>query len=60
MFGRLNWNLAGFSCVNHASRALWLSGVPTLPINFHPLVLNTQLFIRQNGIASNPYAVNQE
>jgi RHS repeat-associated protein len=53
----LKWNLLGYSCVNHASRALWSAGVPTLPINFHPLVLNSQLAIRQVGIQSNPYLI---
>ena len=57
MFGGLNWNLAGFSCVNHTSRALWLSGVPTLPINFHPLMLNTQLAIRQVSVYGYPYVL---
>ncbi len=56
--GQLKWNIAGFSCVNHVSRALWAVGVPTLPINLHPLMLNAQLFIRQMGIYSSPYLYN--
>lgn len=56
IFGNLNWNVAGFSCVNHTSRALLLSGIPTLPINFHPIILNAQLMIRQIGIFGAPYA----
>jgi len=50
--GTLRWNILGFSCVSHVSRSLWAVGVPTLPINFHPLILNTQLFIRQIGVFS--------
>lgn len=53
--GQLKWNLAGFSCVNHASRSLWAVGVPTLPINFHPILLNLQLSVRQAGIYASPY-----
>lgn len=56
--GQLKWNIAGFSCVNHVSRALWAVGIPTLPVNLHPLILNTQLFIRQIGIYSSPYLYN--
>ena len=56
--GQLKWNIAGFSCVNYVSRALWAVGVPTLPINIHPLMLNAQLFIRQMGIYSSPYLYN--
>jgi len=53
--GQLRWNLYGFACENHVSRALWAVGVPTLPINIHPIILNTQLFIRNMGIYSSPY-----
>ena len=57
--GKLKFNILGFSCVNHASRALWAVGIPTIPINFHPIILNSQLAIRQFGIYSNPYLINQ-
>jgi hypothetical protein len=54
-WGKLNWNILGFSCVNHAARALWAVGIPTLPINLHPLILNFQLVVRQAGIYASPY-----
>jgi hypothetical protein len=46
-----------YGCVSHSARALWYSGVPTIPIiNFlGPSVLYGQLFIRQMGIYSSPY-----
>jgi len=50
-----SWNLYPNSCTNHAAKALWTAGVPTLPINFHPFLLNTQLAIRQVGIYTNPF-----
>ncbi len=53
--GKLKWNIAGFSCVNLVSRNLWAVGIPTLPINIHPYILNLQLIIRQVGIYSSPY-----
>lgn len=55
LFGDLKWNLLGYSCVNHTATALWTVGVPTLPINFWPHVLNTQLLIRQAGIYASPF-----
>ncbi len=60
LFGirKLRWNLIGFSCVNHVSRSLWAVGIPTLPINLHPFILNTQLLVRQIGIYSSPYLYN--
>lgn len=56
--GNLRWNLLGFSCVSHASRSLLAVGIPTLPINLHPLVLNFQLSVRQAGITYNHYLIN--
>jgi len=58
LWGDLKWNLVGYSCVNHVSRSLWAVGVPTLPFNLHPYILNTQLLIRQLGIYSSPYLYN--
>jgi len=55
--GSLRYGL-GFGCVQHTSRALWRVGVPTLPINFHPLMLNTQLLVRDIGIYTSPYLIN--
>ena len=57
-FGDLKWNLVGQSCVNHTARSLWAVGVPTLPINVHPHILNFQLLVRQLGIYSSPYLYN--
>ena len=57
-FGDLKWNLVGQSCVNHTARSLWAVGIPTLPINLHPHILNFQLFVRQFGIYSSPYLYN--
>ncbi len=52
--GTLRWG--GFAgCVNQTGRALWYVGIPTIPINFVPAMLNTQLFIRQMGIFASPY-----
>ncbi len=53
--GKLRWNAYPYSCVNYSARALWAAGVPTLPINFHPHILNFQLMIRQAGIYASPY-----
>ncbi len=60
LWGKLYWNTFGLSCVNQTSTALWLSGVPTLPINFHPYILNLQLTIRQLGIYSSAYTASTE
>ena len=48
------WDLLINSCVGHTTRALWCVGVPTLYL-FHPVMLNTQLFIRQIGISASPF-----
>lgn len=53
--GTLKWNLFLYSCSNYVTRSLWAVGVPTLPINLHPHILNLQLAIRQIGIYSSPY-----
>ncbi len=53
--GRLVWNIFGFSCVNQSANALWAVGVPTLPINLHPLILPAQLAFRQVGIDASAY-----
>jgi RHS repeat-associated protein len=50
----------GFGCQNHSALALTLAGVPTIPIiNFHPFILNSQLFLRQVGIYASPIIINQ-
>jgi hypothetical protein len=54
--GKLNWGLFD-GCVQHSSYALWGVGIPTLPINVAPVVLNVQLTIRQIGIYASPYLV---
>jgi RHS repeat-associated protein len=55
--GVLRWG--GFAgCVNQSGRALWYVGIPTLPINLLPSWLNTQLALRQIGIWSSPYFIN--
>jgi RHS repeat-associated protein len=54
--GSLRYGM-GFGCVQHTSRALWAVGIPTLPVNIHPLLLNTQLLIRQMGIYASPYLI---
>ncbi len=56
--GKLKYGF-GFGCQSHVGRSLIAVGVPTLPINFHPLILNTQLFIRQAGIFASPYLIKQ-
>ncbi len=53
--GKLKWNAYPFSCVNKTAQSLWAVGIPTLPINIHPHILNLQLMIRQYGIYSSPY-----
>lgn len=57
--GDLKWSLFGYACVNHGARSLWLSGVPTLPINVHPFVLGAQLSIRNVGIHATPYMTRE-
>ena len=54
--GKLNWGLFD-GCVQHSSYALWGVGIPTLPINVAPIILNIQLTIRQAGIFISPYLV---
>ncbi|MDR0659813.1 MAG: hypothetical protein LBG19_03210 [Prevotellaceae bacterium] len=44
--------------VNHVSRSLWATGIPTLPINLHPYILNFQLMVRQWGLYMSPYLYN--
>lgn len=56
--GKLNWGLFD-GCTQHSAYALWGVGIPTLPINFTPAMLNLQLAIRQAGIYSSPYLINQ-
>jgi len=46
LYGFLN------GCQSHVGRSLWMVGIPTLPINFHPFILSTQLTIRQAAIYS--------
>lgn len=55
--GKLQYGFL-FGCQSHVGRSLWAVGIPTLPINFHPWILNSQLFIRQLGIYASPYMVN--
>lgn len=54
--GKLKYGF-GFGCQSHVGRSLLAVGVPTLPINFHPWILNSQLFIRQAGIYAAPYII---
>jgi len=54
---KLNWGLFN-GCTQHSAYALWAVGVPTLPINFAPVVLNVQLGIRQAGIIASPFLTN--
>ena len=56
--GKLNWGLFD-GCVQHSSYALWGVGIPTLPINITPVVLNIQLTIREIGIYSSSYLVKR-
>lgn len=55
--GKLKYGFL-YGCQSHVGRSLWAVGVPTLPINFHPWILNTQLFIRRLGIYSAPVFTN--
>lgn len=56
--GKLKYGFL-FGCQSHVGRSLWAVGIPTLPINFHPWVLNTQLFVRQVGINASPMFQNK-
>jgi RHS repeat-associated protein len=49
----------GFGCMNHVAKSLLSVGIPTLPINFHPYILNLQLATRQAGIFASPYLINR-
>jgi hypothetical protein len=55
--GKLKYGFL-YGCQSHVGRSLWAVGVPTLPINFHPWILNAQLFIRRIGIYSSPILTN--
>jgi hypothetical protein len=62
--GRGLWNIGGlkygtsiFGCQSHVAHALWSVGIPTLPINLHPLILWGQLAIRQVGISASPFLI---
>ena len=46
--GRLNYHLLTNNCVNMASMALNISGVPNIGI--HPYLLHAQMFLRSIGI----------
>ena len=52
------WNLLFKSCVGHSTWALFMAGVPTIYL-FHPVMLNSQLLIRQIGITLSPYLQTQ-
>ncbi len=58
--GKLKYGTTLWGCQSHVAQALWGVGIPTLPINFHPMVLFTQLAIRQVGIFANPYLINNQ
>jgi RHS repeat-associated protein len=49
-----------FGCASYSARALWYTGVPTIPIinYFGPSVLWGQLALRQAGIYASPYLIN--
>ena len=49
-----------YGCVSYAARALWTTGVPTVPIINYlgPSVLWTQLAIRQLGIQESPFLID--
>lgn len=55
--GKLKYGTTLFGCQSHVAQALWGVGVPTLPINFHPIMLYTQLAVRQLGISASPFLV---
>ena len=44
----VRYNTFCSSCVNHAARALTISGVPTIGI--HPFILHSQVYLRSIGI----------
>jgi hypothetical protein len=49
-----------YGCVSYSARALWYTGIPTIPIINYlgPNVLYYQLIIRQIGIYAAPYSNN--
>jgi len=53
LYGFLN------GCQSHVGRVLWMAGVPTLPINFHPWILMTQIAIREQAIYTSGIMVNR-
>jgi RHS repeat-associated protein len=53
--GNLKYGTTLFGCQSHVGQALWGVGIPTLPINFHPMVLYSQLLLRQGGIIASPF-----
>lgn len=55
--GKLIYGTPLFGCQDHVAHSLWAVGIPTLPINFHPMALWTQLAIRQAGIFASPIAI---
>lgn len=57
--GKLKYGTTLFGCQSHVAHALLGVGVFTLPINIHPLVLYSQLVIRQMGIYASPYLQNK-
>ncbi len=57
--GGLKYGTTLFGCQSHVGHALWGVGIPTLPINFHPIVLYGQLSIRQMGIYASPILTNR-
>ncbi len=52
LYGFLN------GCQSHVGRSLWAVGIPTLPINFHPYILTSQLWLRQQAIYSSGILTN--
>jgi hypothetical protein len=48
----------GYGCVSYVGKSLARAGVLTLPINLFPVLLNTQLAIRQLGIYASPFLIN--
>ena len=57
--GKFMYGSSILGCQSHVAHALWLVGIPTLPINLHPIILFSQLAIRQAGIFASGYLINQ-
>ncbi|MBK7885356.1 MAG: hypothetical protein IPJ81_17410 [Chitinophagaceae bacterium] len=57
--GNLKYGTSLFGCQSHVAHALWGVGIPTLPINIHPMVLYSQLWLRQAGIYASPMLINR-